>query len=282
MLKLTFRKRTYDVPDRWGEFTPADGPRLVMMAGPMADFELGRIGFEEFRVRLALASAGIRKVPEITDALAENVFRLSERLDYPYRVSERPDGSLAAEITVTLSENLLPVLRGRRGYRFHRDPSGKMDCSLTAEQYIDALSLLQAWQSTRSLTALQELAAVLYPGLKGASEAELHAVAYNFRGILSWIRAIPSYALIFTTDGEGRQAKNPVGLASSVYSLAKAGYGSVSEVQALPLFGYLDILLQQTVESIRTLAASKLKPTQIAERLSLPTDLVCDYIPAIP
>ena len=283
MISITLKKKAWRIPDRWGELTPADGPRFVAMSSAMASFEEGLITFDEFRVRLTLAAAGIRKVPEITDTMAENVYRLSELLTYPYRLSERPDGSRVAEIDVVLSENLLPELHRVAGYRFHRDPSGKMDCSLTAEQYIDALSLLQAHRATRQPSALQDIVRVLYPGVKGVTPDEARAVAYNFRGILAWIRSIPSYALIFATEETASApAKNPVGLAASVYTLAKAGYGSIAEVKGLPLFGYLDLLLQQTVESIRTLAASKLTPTKIAERLALPTDLICDYIPAQP
>ena len=35
--------------------------------------------------------------------------------------------------------------------------------------------------------------------------------------------------------------------------------------------------MQQTIESIRTLAASNMKPIQISERLHLPVDLVLQY-----
>ena len=278
MLTLTLKKKAYAIPDRWSELTPADGGRFIRMAAAMAAFEEG-CSFDEFRTLFTLAALGVRKVPEITDTLSENIYRLSERLGFAYALQEREDGRTVAEITVVLAENLLPVLHGRKGYRFHRDPSGKMDCSLTAEQYIDALSLLQAYQATRQRSALLELARVLYPGLKETDPDELQAVAYNFRGILAWIRAIPNYALIFSSAPAPGTApvRNPVGLASSIYTLAKEGYGSIDEVKALPLFGYLDLLLQQSIETIRTLAASRMKPTQIAERLNLPTELVLDY-----
>ena len=75
MISITLKKKAWRIPDRWGELTPADGPRFVAMSSAMASFEEDLITFDEFRVRLTLAAAGIRKVPEITDTMAENVYR---------------------------------------------------------------------------------------------------------------------------------------------------------------------------------------------------------------
>lgn len=281
MLYLTLKKKRYALPTSWAELVPSqDADRFIRMCREMNLYELGTVHFEHFRIAMTIAILGLRnnKISSFSDNLSENLFRLGEQLSFPYRLKEQ-DGGTVCEMTITLSDNLIPKLHGTPGYRFHYDPSGRVDCDLTAERYIDALSLMQAWHSSRQVTALEALAKTLYPGLKRVKPDEAFAVYYNFRGILSWIQAIPSYRLIFTapeTDGT-EPRKNPVGLASSIYSLSKAGYGPIDSVKDLPLFDYLDILLQQSIESIRTLAASNLKPTQIAERLSLPTDLVLEY-----
>ncbi len=281
MLYLTLKKKQYCFPTSWKDITPEKFPKtFVRICTAMADFEEGLTDFDTFKTALTVAILGLRnvKVSEFNDTLSENIFRLSEQFTFPYILRERQDGITVCELSVILSDNILPEIRGKKGYLFHYDPSGRMDCDLTAERYIDALSLMQAWQNSRQFSALESLARTLYPGLKEVSREEALAVYYNFRGILAWIRIIPAYALIFTAPESAEvSGKNPVGLASSIYSLAKAGYGSINTVKDLPLFDYLDLLLQQSIESIRTLAAAGMKPVQVAERLGLPTDLVLEY-----
>ena len=69
-------------------------------------------------------------------------------------------------------------------------------------------------------------------------------------------------------------AANPVGLAAGIFSLAKAGYGDIDTIRNLPLLSYLSLLVQQTIDSVKALEAAKLKPTEIADRLHLPTELI--------
>lgn len=281
MLYLTLKKARYALPSSWAELAPGqDADRFIRMSAQMNLFEQGLVNFEHFQLAMTIAIIGLRnaKVKRFSEEMAENIFRIGEQLTFPYQLREAPDGKTYCDITIILSDNLLPVLHGTKGFRFHYDPSGRVDCDLTAERYIDALSLMQAWQDRRQPDALEALAKTLYPGLKKFAPDEAMAVYYNFRGILSWIRAIPSYKLIFTAPEDGAAPRNnPVGLASSIYSLSKAGYGPIESVKELPLFDYLDLLLQQSIESIRAMAASQMKPTQIAERLGLPTDLVLEY-----
>ena len=281
MLYLTLKKKRYSFPTSWREFTPAEAGMFRRMAREMNLYENGMVHFEYFRIALTIAILGLRntKVPGLEGELAENLFRLSEQLSFPFAIHEGAEGESVCEMTVCLSDNLFPVLHGHRGYIFHYDQSGKVDCDITAERYVDCLSLMQAWQKSKVPTALESMVRTLYPGIRKVTPDDALAVYYNFRGILSWIRAIPAYRLLFTPSEGGDQGKkNPIGLASSIYSLSKAGYGPIESVKDLPLFDYLDILLQQSIESIRTLAASGMKPVQVAERLGLPTDLVLEYI----
>lgn len=283
MITLTLKKKPYTFPTRWGEFSPALGQTFIRLAREMALFETGIHSFDAFKVAITIAILGLRegKISAFTEEFSENIYRLGEHFTFPYSIHQREDGSRVADITISLSENLLPTLRGVKGYSFLREPSGRMDCSLTAEQYIDSLELMQAYHTTHHVGALENMVQTLYPGIRKATADEVWAVYYNFRGIINWIRNIPSYALIFTTDEpetqDGGQRRSPVGLASSIYSLAKAGYGDINTIKDLPLFSYLAILMQQTIESIRTLAASNMKPIQISERLHLPVDLVLQY-----
>lgn len=279
MLYLTLKRKRYALPTSWKEMTPDNSAMFIRMSSFMQAFEAGNIDFEAFKIGLVFAILGIRKgkVSRLSEEFSENIFRLSEQLSFPYRLIEKEDGRTVCELTLMLSDNLIPAIGRTKGYTFHYEPSGHIDCNLTAERYIDTLSFMQAWQNTRQMSALESLAKTLYPGIKRVPEEFMIAAYYNFRGILSWIKAIPAYELIFTAPDRQDESKNPVGLASSIYALSKAGYGSIDNVKDLPLFDYLDLLLQQSIDSIRALAATQMKPVQIAERLGLPTELVLPY-----
>lgn len=275
MIGLTLGRKHYNLPARWNEVS---GREFPLLAEAMHDFESGADTFEQFKIRTTAALTGLRpkRLSKLTDALAENLFRLSEILNFGYEV----EGS-EARLTVCLNRNLLPVVRRVKGYTFRHDPSGELDSDLSAEQYIDAVSYMQAYVATRQESALYSLALTLYPGLNKRRRPDartLYAIFYNFRGILEYLRSLPTYQLIFHEPLERRESQNPVGMAGSIYSLAKAGYGDIETVKGLPLFTYLDILLQQTIESIRAYAGSKMKPGEISEKMNMPVELILPFI----
>lgn len=280
MLTLTFKKKRYLVPSEWRELTPDDGRRFVRLCGEMARFEAGVSDIDRFRlgITLAMMDIDVRKIHETTAEFGETLFRVSEMLTFPY-VVEESDGRATAAIEIRLSRNLLPKLRGVSGYEFEVMPDGQVRCSITADQYVDILGLMQAFQASHDPRTLLSLAELLYPGVRKhkPTEEELYAVWYNLRGILDWIRALPSYALVFSAR-PSRQQASPVGLASSIFQLAKAGYGDIDTIRGLNLFSYLDLLVQQTVDCIRTFAGMKMTAGEIAERLRLPVDLLAPYL----
>ncbi|MBQ9474656.1 MAG: hypothetical protein IJU69_00160 [Bacteroidales bacterium] len=275
MIGLTLGRRHYDIPARWEEVGAGE---FVYLAEAMHDFEAGTDSFEQFRLRASAALVGVRpqKLKRLTDTLSENLFRLSELLGFVYDI----DGSEAA-LTVCLNRNLLPEVRGVKGYTFRHEPSGELDSDLSAEQYIDAVSLMQFFVAAGQESTLYNLAQTLYPGLDRKRRPDtrtLYAVFYNFRGILEYLRRLPSYRLIFHEPLVRRQERNPVGMAASIYSLAKAGYGDLDLIKSLPLFTYLDLLLQQTIESIKTYSGSGMKSGEISEKMNVPLDLIIPYL----
>ncbi len=281
MLTVQLNKKSVLVPNRWADFEPGD-PRFVALAGELGLFETGQSDFPRLRIGIAVALLGLRmdrlEYEGSSSVLFENIYRVSEMLDFPIGVVEREDRSLAVSIDVVLDKNLAPKLKSTRGYSFFVHPDGQVDCTLTADTYIDALGLMQAWNDGHQMRSLESLAELLYPGIleMKPESADLFAVYYNFRGILAWLRALPTYALIFrsTANQERAAAANPVGLSSSIFSLAKAGYGDIDTIRNLPLLSYLSLLVQQTVDSIKALESVKLKPTEIADRLHLPVELI--------
>ena len=269
-------KKTRQVPNRWHELTE---DQFVRLAGVIADFEAGTTNFEQFKVMTVAAILDLKiDRLKMSDTLFENLFRISEQLDFPYRLHEKEDRK-EVEFRICVNRQMQPKVKQNKGYVFTVD-SGMIDTSIVSEQYVDAISVMKLYSSDHSEQALDMLVKVLYCPLPYSKEnmqkVKLHqfsrnqklAAYYNFRGLLEWIRRIDKYDIIFNS-AEDKPGKSPIGMEGSLYSLSKAGYGVFRDICKIDLFTYLDLLLSQTIESIHTLKGCGLKPTEIAEKLNL-------------
>ena len=275
MITLKLRK-TRQVPNRWHEL---DEAQFVRLSGAIADFEAGVTTFEQFKVMTVAAILDLKvNRLKMTDTLFENLFRISEQLDFPYRILEK-DNRKEVEFRICVNRQMMPKVKQNKGYVFTVD-SGMIETSIVSEQYVDALSVMKLYSSDHSEQALDMLVKVLYCPLPYSKEnmqkVNLHqftreqklAAYYNFRGLLEWIRRIDKYDIIFNS-AEDRPGRSPLGMEGSLYSLSKAGYGVFRDICKLDLFTYLDLLLSMTIESIHSLKGCGLKPTEIAEKLNL-------------
>ena len=275
MITLKLRK-SRQVPNRWHEL---DEAQFVRLSGAIADFEAGVTTFEQFRVMTVAAILDLKvNRLKMTDTLFENLFRISEQLDFPYRILEKEDRK-EVEFRICVNRQMVPKVKQNKGYVFTVD-SGMIETSIVSEQYVDALSVMKLYSSDHSEQALDMLVKILYCPLPYSKEnmqkVKLHqftreqklAAYYNFRGLLEWIRRIDKYDIIFNS-AEDRQGRSPLGMEGSLYSLSKAGYGVFRDICKLDLFTYLDLLLSMTIESIHSLKGCGLKPTEIAEKLNL-------------
>ncbi len=275
MITLKLRK-TRQVPNRWHEL---DEAQFVRLSGAIADFEAGVTTFEQFKVMTVAAILDLKvNRLKMTDTLFENLFRISEQLDFPYRILEKDDCK-EVEFRICVNRQMVPKVKQNKGYVFTVD-SGMIETSIVSEQYVDALSVMKLYSSDHSEQALDMLVKVLYCPLPYSKEnmqkVKLHqftreqklAAYYNFRGLLEWIRRIDKYDIIFNS-AEDRPGRSPLGMEGSLYSLSKAGYGVFRDICKLDLFTYLDLLLSMTIESIHSLKGCGLKPTEIAEKLNL-------------
>ena len=275
MITLKLRK-TRQVPNRWHEL---DEAQFVRLSGAIADFEAGVTTFEQFKVMTVAAILDLKvNRLKMTDTLFENLFRISEQLDFPYRILEKEDRK-EVEFRICVNRQMMPKVKQNKGYVFTVD-SGMIETSIVSEQYVDALSVMKLYSSDHSEQTLDMLVKVLYCPLPYSKEnmqkVKLHqftreqklAAYYNFRGLLEWIRRIDKYDIIFHS-AEDRPGRSPLGMEGSLYSLSKAGYGVFRDICKLDLFTYLDLLLSMTIESIHSLKGCGLKPTEIAEKLNL-------------
>ena len=275
MITLKLRK-TRQVPNRWHEL---DEAQFVRLSGAIADFEAGVTTFEQFKVMTVAAILDVKvNRLKMTDTLFENLFRISEQLDFPYRILEKEDRK-EVEFRICVNRQMMPKVKQNKGYVFTVD-SGMIETSIVSEQYVDALSVMKLYSSDHSEQILDMLVKILYCPLPYSKEnmqkVKLHqftreqklAAYYNFRGLLEWIRRIDKYDIIFNS-AEDRPGRSPLGMEGSLYSLSKAGYGVFRDICKLDLFTYLDLLLSMTIESIHSLKGCGLKPTEIAEKLNL-------------
>ena len=297
-LKLS---KSYMIPTRWDDFSPQYGKNFMEMCRAFELFETGEIDYGTVRIAVAAALAGIdmRKVrrkawtdtwtgirpssarpgkARIGDdgqVLMENLFRISEHTSFPFNMSE--DGK-SVSLKIILRCNLFPEAGGCKGYRFHVAADGMADCSVTAEQYVECLPLVELYTKERSANALDSLFRILYGTGKKAEQDCKVAVYYNFRGILEWIRLLPGFRMLFERQSGKKQGTSPLGLSSSIFSLSKAGYGTLEEIRRLDLFSYLGALVQQDIDGIRSLQSAGLKPSAIAEKMNMPLGHVLPYI----
>lgn len=269
-------KNKHEIPSRWSDFTPQMKDQFVALACAMDDFERGIFTFEQFKLCIVVSLLGIQlhKLKMSGDTFYENAFRISELVTFPYTLTDQEDGSKVVNVNVSLCRNILPELGGHKGYTLDVTPAGVVDCSLTAEQYVDALTLTDLYTKTRSTETLDQLVTVLYGSTRDISILERTAVYYNFRGFLDWLQSLPPYAIIFQHTGRKKGGESPLGLASSIFTVSKQGYGTLKEIKELDLFSYLGVLVQMSIDSIHQLASAGLKAGEISEKTRIPIDLV--------
>lgn len=273
-------KHTYEVPSRWDDFTPEHRKQFIALCYAMDGFERGILTFQQFQICIstALISMDAEKIHRPGDVLFENIYRLTELLTFPYRLVDLEDGSKEASVHVRLCRNLLPLLGHSKGYTLDITPAGVVGCNLTAEQYVDALTLTDLYTRTRSQSTLEELVKVLYGSIEDINIFEMTAVYYNFRGFLDWLQSLQQYDIIFRHTGRKKSVESPLGLASSIFTVSKQGYGTLKEIQELNVFSYLGVLVQMSIDSIRQLAAVGLKAGEISEKTHIPLDLIVPHL----
>lgn len=305
----------FHIPNQWEELTPT---QFCKVGGALHLLEQGKVRFEEFKLLIiyALLDGDPKPQPE-NEIYCENLFRLSEYITFPYKFVypdskfqnfppltqiwlakhlpvdvQDPFHRVAAKMEryvepdLLLFKQLLPQLPGTKlqGYTFQLT-GGVVNTNLTAQQYIDANTVLQMYHQSGDTTFLQQLVKILYCpapytgekaeniSLKKVNERDMYAVMYNYKGIVNWISRLEKYDILFNAPAK-KDGKNPLGPNAPLYTLAGKGYGSLIEVGAMPLFSYLDLLLKQTVDAVAQLNSLGKKKSEIAAELNLSIDQI--------
>lgn len=202
-----------------------------------------------------------------------------------HRVAAKMDRYIYPDIC--FAKQMLPVLPGTKlkGYTF--TVTGQVvNTTLTAGQYIEANIMLQQYLDTKEISMLETLVKILYSkypynsddlkniSLKNTSPGALEAAMYNYMAITNWISSLSKYDILFNAPSVGKERKNPLGPKAPLYTLSGKGFGTLKEVEVMPLFSYLDLLLKQTVDAVQQLKSIGKKKSEIAKELNMTIDQV--------
>ena len=306
----------FHIPNQWEELSPAQFSKVVRALrlwemGEIKDF----LGFK-ITVLYALMDEGVKAHPE-NEIFCENLFRLSEHITFPYRFvypdekfqifpadiqeyltkhmpadSEDPYIRMAAKMErfvlpdLHFAKQMIPEIPATKlqGYSFSV-LADVVNTSLTAQQYIDANTVLQQYHSSKNEEFLYSLVRILYCptpytpdkaekiSLKKVGEGYRYAVMYNYMAITDWIAALPKYDILFHAPSK-KDGKNPLGPNAPLYNLSGKGYGTLNEVGSMPLFSYLDLLLKQTVDAVLQLQSIGKKKGEICKELNLTVEQI--------
>lgn len=190
------------------------------------------------------------------------------------------------EIDMVFPYNLIPKLPGTKfkGYQFELKEDF-LHTSFTAAQYVDAYSVFEQWSKTNSNETLNLMFGILFQD-KSYSEEVAHknqekirkipydvkyAVMINFMAIHLFLAHRTKYAILFSGSGSDKAGKISLGFHDSIYSLAKTGYG---EVEKMNLVKFLDLMLKELKDSVKTMHDSEMKLEDIASKAKLTVNQV--------
>ncbi|MCK5560928.1 MAG: hypothetical protein KAJ51_10060, partial [Thermoplasmata archaeon] len=185
-------------------------------------------------------------------------------------------------IDAVFARNLLPeiTINGRwiHGYRF--ELSGNLlTTNLTARRFIDANMAYNEYVNDPQPEHLDMLVKTLYfydqPPLLQKSIANISprvkfAIVLNFQAIMAFLMQKTRYAIIWNRESKpGSENKLAVGMADTIYRLAKDGFGTVETLDNQNLITYLDLLLKNIIDSVNALHDNEINLGEIAERTGL-------------
>lgn len=193
------------------------------------------------------------------------------------------------------AKNLLPEFKylgiRHKGYTF--EVKGNIPITtITAEQFIDAQSAVDLYANStpKADKFLDLLVSILYCNGEYSSavatqQSEVtqfsdtirQAVYLNYQAILLWLFTRTDYAILWGDKKKGESPsdskKIQMGLRSTLYSFSKQ-YGSFDEVKRYDLVTFLDLMLHELTESVKSLSQSGMKKDEILDKTGLSLDVI--------
>ncbi len=184
--------------------------------------------------------------------------------------------------------NLIPSLLKKQGYRFNMD-DGLLSTSLTAGQFSAAMTISQQYGKTKKEELLNLLCAILYPvnghydfekaqqqasSFKTLSIQQKQGVYINFRGILAFVTQRTKFAILFNAPKQEGKTKTKgekitIGFNKNIYTLSKNGYGDTDQLMKLNLVTFLDLLLNELIDAVKSMQSMDMELNQILSATGL-------------
>lgn len=193
-------------------------------------------------------------------------------------------------IDAVFVKNLLPSIQvgEKKVYGYKCQLIGNLlDTNLTAEQFINAGMAIDEYHKSKNEQHIDLLVSILYKipdlqQLKKVGPVTKFAVLLNYQAIVSFLMRKTKYSLIWYREPGAKTKTNnsrfTVGASESLLSLSKLGFGNVEQLSEYNLIRYLDLLLKNIVDSVKTLNDMKESVTKISERTGLSIPLITEIL----
>ena len=315
MRELNFGKNTYTFPDTWEELNREQYLMLIDAIIDYQAGLTNALGCRATWF-CNIAGIDTKRRDNKNDQFWENIYRASDlfrfffELEYtdakgnvksldklprdirdklrkypPSELPDEPEYQWAAKlnhryvIDGVFPKNLLPEINIKGhfypGYHFHRTGS-LVETSLTAGQFISAVTAYNAYVADNTDEHLNKLIQVLYfyekpavvaKAVNYASDRVKFGILLNFQAILAFLMNKTRYSIIWNRkENDDTKNKLSIGIADTVYSLEKDGYENIEEAN---LFKYLDLLLKNIIDSVRMLNENEVDIGEISEKTGL-------------
>lgn len=230
------------------------------------------------------------------DARYKNLdLKMQERLKKinPEKITDEPEAVIASkfnrtvEIDAAISKQLIPNifigLKKYAGYSFE-NKGDIVDTSMTAEQFVDALTIMSLMAEHGADGYIDLFISTLYscveysPSLARTNAVKFkklnpvikYSIVFNFESILSWLTGETKYNILFSRRSKKNiKTKQNMGFNAIIYSMTEKGYGSIKEVSKLNLIEFLEIMYKNLIDSINHLADSKMSKEDISKKLNI-------------
>ena len=160
---------------------------------------------------------------------------------------------------------------------------GILNTSITARQYATMVEVYNAFLQSKDVAFLYMLLATLYTAgdftnsnitsaetdLKNVHISIVFTAFYLTQNLLEFLTEVSPYKILFN-KGEGDVGKLSLGAESTIYNLAKAGYGTEEQIAKTTLINFLNMQVDHLQSFIANCRSNKMSDTDISTQYKIP------------
>jgi hypothetical protein len=282
-------KEKFEIPNTWEELNQAKFIKIIDLILTYLNTDMSYETFQSFLfIRLSDYEESIelkyrKKKGEynIADNVYEQLYILSEQTQFVFKPNTK-------QLNLNFAKNLIPefTFRSKKytGYKFSIE-NNMLFTDFTAEQFCNAYELYTAYAKSGNVLYLDMLINVLYRNKKALTKSidlpteakRTHKLDFRikygvflcFQAIMTWLIDKSTYSLLWTRTDDEIHSKINLGMGSTIYSMAKTGYGSIIEVNNMNLVDFLSVQLSERIEYVRTLKQMEKSDEEIMKETGL-------------